>query len=43
MADKPSISQGADAETAATLLRKYLSPALKGPGWDALIEAPSGK
>jgi N-acetylneuraminic acid mutarotase len=33
----PPLSQGAVNDDAEALLRKFLSPALRGPGWDALI------
>lgn len=35
----PPLSLGAINDDEEDLLRKYLSPALKGPGWDALIAA----
>lgn len=34
-----SLAQGAENDDAETLLRKFLSPALKGRGWDALLAA----
>lgn len=37
----PALSQGADNDDAESLMRKYLSSALKGRGWDALLAALS--
>lgn len=34
-----SVSQGAQSDTCADVLRKHLNPALRGPAWDALVQA----
>jgi hypothetical protein len=36
-----SLSGGAENDDPETIIRKHLSPALKGPNWDALIKALS--
>lgn len=40
-ANVTELTAGAEADNAARIIRKHLSPALAGPNWDALIEALS--
>ena len=40
-ASATSLTAGAENDTAESIIRKHLSPALKGPNWDALIAALS--
>lgn len=40
-ANVTELTAGAEADDAAKIIRKHLSPAMAGPNWDALIEALS--